>query len=71
MYILFLYFTVSPFGAQGIVMPCIVCPSVHLSYPSYHSTAHNIEQILFIYNTAIDLSRDMNPIDYGVSRFIF
>ena len=56
------------------VLLCLV-PSIHQSVrpscPHYHSTTHNIQRILFIFNTAIDLSRSMNPIDYGVSMFIF
>ena len=44
---------------------------VPLSRPHYHSTAHNIQRILFIFGTANDLSRSMNPIGYDVSMFIF
>ena len=35
----------------------------------YHSAAHNIQRISFIFGTANDLN--MNPIDYGISLFIF
>ena len=44
--------------------------SVHLSCPYFPSTAHNIKRILFIFGTAIDFSRCMNSIDYGISMFI-
>ena len=44
--------------------------SVRPSYPR-HSTAHNIERIMFIFGTAIDCSRNMNLIDYVVYNFIF
>ena len=37
------------------------------SRPHYHSTAHNIQWILFIFGTANDLGTSTNPIDYGVS----
>ena len=52
-----------------------VCTSIHLSVrasipPSYYSTGHNIQRILFIFGTAFDLSRSTNSIDYGVSIFI-
>ena len=59
------------------VMSCpapSVCPSVLsvlLFRPCYHSAAHNILRILVIFSAAIDLSRSMNPVDYGVSVFIF
>ena len=50
--------------------PLFLPPSVHPSCPGYHSTAHNIQQILFIFGTVNDLDRSMDPIDYGVSMFI-
>ena len=44
--------------------------SVHLSRPCYHSTAYNMQRILFIFHTVVGLSRSMNPMDYGISVFI-
>ena len=35
------------------------------SRPFYHSTAHNIQWILLIFGTHIDLSRSMNPLIMG------
>ena len=41
------------------------------SCPRYHSTAHNISQILFIFGSVIDLKMHMNPVDTGISLLIF
>ena len=46
-------------------------PSVSLSHPHCHTTAHNISWILFIFGSAIDLGMSMSPIDCVVSIFIF
>ena len=48
-----------------------VWPSIRPFRPRYHSTAHNIWWILFIFGTGIDLSKSMNPIYCRVSVFIF
>ena len=48
-----------------------VHPSVCPSHPPFHSAAHNTQHKLVIFGTAIDLTRRINPIDYGDSMFIF
>ena len=51
-------FTQNPLRPKGIVVPCSVCPSICPA--PITTTAHNTEQILFIFGTAIDLSWSMN-----------
>ena len=46
---------------------CMVCGTC----PYYHSTTHNMYWILFIFRTAIGLSKNMKAIDYGISMIIF
>ena len=59
-----------PLGPYDIVVPCAISPSARLSVrpfrPRYRSTAHNIWRILFIFYTAIDLSRIMNSWLWGL-----
>ena len=50
------------------ILSCTV-PSVRPSRSPYNSTAHNIQRILFIFGTAIDLCRSMNPVNYEISMF--
>ena len=50
------------------VLPCTatsVCPSVRPSCPCYRSAVCNIGCILFIFSTTINLSRGIDPTDYG------
>ena len=56
------------FSSQYI---CVFLLDDRLALITNHSTAHNISQIMFIFGSAIYLSMSMNPIDYGVSMFIF
>ena len=44
-------------------------PFVQLSHPHYRFTAQNIQWILFILGTTIDLRKSMNPFGYEVSIF--
>ena len=65
-----------PIGAGGYCHP-LRWLSIHQSGPHYHCTAHNILWSLHvhiwgcIFGTASDLRWIINPIDYGVSMFIF
>ena len=54
-----------PAPSIHLYVPPSVCPS----HPCYQSTTHNIQGILFIFGTAIDLCRSL--VDYGASMFIF
>ena len=48
-----------------------VCSSIRPSRLRYHSADHNISQKMFPFGLTTDLNMSMNPIDYGVSMFIF
>ena len=58
-----------------IVRPWAIFSSIlhsfHTCHPHYNSGAQNISAILFIFDTAIYLSRSMYPIGYGVSSLAF
>ena len=66
-YFCFTVFTLSPFGLYGIVVSCVVCPFVRPTLVPLYT----ILRILFIFGTVIDLSRNMNSVDCGVSLIIF
>ena len=67
---MFIIIALGPFGPYGIVLSCAVCPPARPSRPRYYPTAHNIQGILLIFGTAIDLSRSTNFNSYGFSVFI-